>query len=77
MGQNQIQITSIDDLVNFIDEVDISFNDYIKIANAYFGVPFYWLGAGCKKTLIARIKELPTTSTDVLPIILNIKKDKF
>lgn len=70
MEQNQIQITSIADLVNFIDEVDISFNEYLKVVNAYFGVSFYWLGAGCKKKLISRIKELPTTSTDVLPILL-------
>ena len=73
MEQNQIRIENVEDLVSFIDEMDISFKEYMKVVTAYYDLPIFWFGDECKKKLIAKIRELPTDSNAMIPIFWNME----
>lgn len=56
----QIRITSVNELIDFIQSYELPFEKYLEIVQAYIGRKFIWTGKEDKKSLISEIQRLKT-----------------
>lgn len=53
----QIRITTVAELITFIEDNELDFDKYLEIVHAYIGQMFIWFGKEDKTLLIAEINR--------------------
>lgn len=69
----QIRITTIAEMIEFINATNYPFEKYLELVNAYTEQPLFWIGENSKPKLIEWINEneLKINSNAELPLFAN------